>query len=198
MLGWERFSSLIYDKPDLVSKYLEAETWNIYKQVENLVEGADLQPIALIYCDVASTTGLMLSPEWIRKNMYPSIERLASFYKKNKIRVIYHSEGDIRRIIDDLISIGIEGINPLEKTTSGMSVPEVRKRWPNLVLWGGVDNRDLLVRGTVEDVKKEVEFLLKNYGKDGGLLLGSSGQVHPGCKLDNVVAMYEVALNTKI
>ena len=59
------------------------------------------------------------------------------------------------------------------------------------MLWGGVDNKELLVNGTPEDVKKEVEFLVKNYGKDGGLLLGSSGQVHPACKTENVIAMYE-------
>ena len=108
---------------------------------------------------------------------------------------IYHSEGNITRVIDDLISLGIEGINPLEKTVTGMSVPEVRKRWPRLVLWGGVDNKDLLVHGTVDEVRREVEFLVDTYGRDGGLLLGSSGQIHPGCKLDNVIAMYDTALS---
>ena len=38
-----------------------------------------------------------------------------------------------------------------------------------------------------------MEHLIKNYGH--GLLLGSSGQIHPACNLKNVVAMYETALS---
>ena len=195
MIGWDYFSSLMFDDPDIVSAFITQQALNDYTWIENVVEGADLQPIALIYCDIASTTGLMLSPAWIRENMYANIERLASLYRDNGIRVLYHSEGNITRVIDDLISLGVEGINPLEKTVPEMSVPEIKKRWPGLVLWGGVDNRDLLVNGTVEDVRKEVEFLAANFGKDGGLLLGSSGQVHPGCRTENVIAMYETALS---
>ena len=39
-------------------------------------------------------------------------------------------------------------------------------------------------------------WTLAECGKQGGLLLGSSGQVHPGCKTENVLAMYETALST--
>ena len=194
LIGWDYFSLLIYDDPGLVSAFIAMQALSDYEWVRNVIDSADLQPIALIYCDIASTTGLMLSPEWIRDNMYANIERLASLYSGMGIRVLYHSEGNITRVIDDLIRLGIEGINPLEKTVPGMSVPEARKRWPNLVLWGGVDNKELLVHGTVDDVRKEVEFLVTNYGRNGGLLLGSSGQVHPGCKLENVLAMYETAM----
>lgn len=195
MIGWDYFCALLFDDPDIVNAFITQQALNDYTWIENVVEGADRQPIALIYCDIASTTGLMLSPEWLRNNMYANIERLASLYRDNGIRVLYHSEGNITRVIDDLISLGVEGINPLEKTVPEMSVPEIKKRWPGLVLWGGVDNRDLLVNGTVEDVRKEVEFLAANFGKDGGLLLGSSGQVHPGCRTENVIAMYETALS---
>ncbi|MDP7396073.1 MAG: uroporphyrinogen decarboxylase family protein, partial [Lentisphaeria bacterium] len=170
MVGWNHFSTLIYDDPDLISAFIAMQAQSDYEWVKNVIDSAESQPIALIYCDIASTTGLMLSPQWIRKNMYANIERLASLYRELGIRVIYHSEGNITRIIDDLISLGIEGINPLEKTVTGMSVPEIRKRWPGLVLWGGVDNKELLTRGTVDEVRKEVEFLVKNYGRNGGLL----------------------------
>ncbi len=198
MIGWENFAELMYDSPDLVKTFIDTQARSDYEWVRNVVDDAAAQPIALMYCDIASTTGLMLAPDWIRKNMYANIERLAALYKSMGIHIMYHSEGNLTRVIDDLIALGIEGINPLEKTVTGMSIPEVRARWPELVLWGGVDNKELLVNGTVDDVRKEVEFLIENYGRDGGLLLGSSGQIHPGCKLENVIAMYETALQQNV
>ena len=153
MLGWQQFSLLTHDRPELVKRFIDAQTLLDSTWVDKVIENADRQPVALIYCDIASTTGLMLSPEWIRENMYPNIERLAWQYREKGIRVIYHSEGNMAKVIDDLRSPGVEGINPLEKTVPGMSVPEVRSRWPDLVLWGGVDTKDLLVAGSVEDVR---------------------------------------------
>jgi len=71
-----------------------------------------------------------------------------------------------------------------------MDVQDVRVKYPNLVLWGGVDNSYLLVDGTPSEVRQRVEEL-KAFGKDGGLLIGSTGQVHPACKLENLVAMID-------
>ena len=34
---------------------------------------------------------------------------------------------------------------------------------------------------------------LKEFGKDGGMLIGSTGQIHPACKLENLLAMIETA-----
>jgi len=68
----------------------------------------------------------------------------------------------------------------------------VREKYPHLVLWGGVDNSYLLVSDTPAKVRQRVEAL-KEFGKDGGLLIGSTGQIHPACKLENLVAMIETA-----
>ena len=122
-LGWEHLCTLMFDKPDVLSALINAQASSAYTWVENVVEDEELQPVALIHCDVASTTGLLISPEWLRDHIYAHIGRLASFYRDKGIRVLYHSEGNITRIIDDLITLGVEGINPLEKTVPGMSVP---------------------------------------------------------------------------
>jgi uroporphyrinogen-III decarboxylase len=71
-----------------------------------------------------------------------------------------------------------------------MDVEAVRAKYPRLVLWGGVDNSYLLVNGTKEDVRRRVDRL-KEIGRDGGLLIGSTGQIHPACKLENLIEMIE-------
>ena len=85
----------------------------------------------------------------------------------------------------------IVGINPLEPHSS-MNVKDVRAKYEKLVLWGGVDNSFMLVQGTPDDVRRRVEEL-KEFGKDGGMLIGSTGQIHPACKLENLLAMIETA-----
>ncbi len=63
--------------------------------------------------------------------------------------------------------------------------------FPDLIFWGGIDNNELLCRGSVEEVEQAVKDLIKDAGGSGKLLLGSSGQVHPANRLENVLAMFE-------
>ncbi len=56
---------------------------------------------------------------------------------------------------------------------------------------GGIDNIELLCNGTVEEVEHVVKDLINDAGCNGGLLLGSSGQIHPANKLENYLAMFE-------
>jgi uroporphyrinogen decarboxylase len=105
------------------------------------------------------------------------------------MKVFYHSEGNLRPILDELVATGIDGLNPLEPH-SHMDAESIRRRYPQLVLWGGVDNAELLVRGDPQRVRRRILQLI-DLGRDGGLLIGSTGQIHPGCQLENLLSMIE-------
>jgi uroporphyrinogen decarboxylase len=104
--------------------------------------------------------------------------------------VIFHSEGNLKLLIDDIVRCGIDGINPCEKRN--MSVDFVRKNYPELLIWGGIDQFELLPNGTVQEVVAEVKRVLE-VCSNGGYILGADGQVHPSCKADNVIAMFKAA-----
>ena len=78
-----------------------------------------------------------------------------------------------------------------------MDVKDVRTKYPKLVLWGGVDNSFMLIYNSPEKVRERVEEL-KDFGRDGGLLIGSTGQIHPACKLENLISMIETVHGHKI
>jgi uroporphyrinogen decarboxylase len=48
--------------------------------------------------------------------------------------------------------------------------------------------------GTVEDVRAEVEHLIRTLGKDGGYILGPSHAIQAGTPPENVVAMFDTAV----
>lgn len=94
--------------------------------------------------------------------------------------------------MDDLVvGCGIDGINPLEPH-SHMDAEKLRAGYPELILWGGVDNSWLLVQGNPEQVKESVQELIE-VGREGGMLIGSTGQIHPACRKENIITMVETA-----
>jgi len=186
--GWELFTDVFYARPEVLVAYLEALTAMHVERAHAIADSA-LSPCVLIACDIAHKTGPLLSAAWMAAEYFPRVRRIVEAYHEHGMKVFYHSEGDLWRVMDDLTATGIDGLNPCEPH-SRMDAADIRARYPRLVLWGGVDNSHMLVSGTPEAVRRRVKGLIE-FGRKGGLLIGSTGQIHPACRLDNLIAMIE-------
>jgi len=75
---------------------------------------------------------------------------------------------------------------------AGMTVPELRARYPQLVLTSGIDVSALLPFGTPDEVRQAVtENIRATHGR--GYLVGSSTELHNNVSAENALAMYETA-----
>lgn len=186
--GWEFFVDLLYSRPFLISEYLEVKT-RLQVARAHAIADANLSPVVLVACDIAHKQGLLISPEFLRREYFPRVKQIVSAYHEHGMKVFYHSEGNLWQVLDDLINCGIDGLNPLEPDAD-MHAEELKKHYPRLVLWGGMDNVWLLPFGTPKQVEQRVSELIA-LGHKGGLFIGSTGQIHPGCKKKNCIAMIE-------
>jgi len=105
-----------------------------------------------------------------------------------------HLCGDITAILPDLIDIGLNVLNPVQP--QAMDVRRLSQAFGGKVCFnGGVDVQGTLVRGTPEDMKREVHELVEFFGKfSGGYIGGTSHSVMPETPLDNVIAVYDAFL----
>ncbi len=194
LAGWNLLADAVVSESQKIADYLAATAGRNAKLVHLYADfiTADRCPVALVYSDIACNTGLLLSPAFLRQTLIPALARLTEAYHAHGIKVVYHSEGDLRKILDDLIAAGVDGINTLSPSEN-MDPIDIRRLYPNLILWGGIDNARLLTRGTPDDVTREVKRVAAGVGK--GLILGSSGGVHPGCKVENLLALASAVRN---
>ena len=126
-----------------------------------------------IFDDCADNSGLQISPRFYNRVFLPQISRMVRAFKEAGVgRVMFHSDGDIRAILDGLVDAGIDAINPVEPRAN-MDVVELRKRYGDrLAFVGGLCNSRILPQGTAAEVRDHVEHVLKA-GEGGGLVIGS-------------------------
>ena len=126
-----------------------------------------------IYDDLAYNHGVMVGPRLYEKVFLPLMERMIQAFKAAGARkVILHSDGDLRSVLDGLLEAGLDGINPVEPKAN-MDVPSLRQRYGDrLALIGGVCNTHILPGGTDEEVRQHVLRIL-GAGEGGGLVIGS-------------------------
>jgi hypothetical protein len=190
LAGYELFSYLMMDDYGLLIEWLDVLNQHEVKRVR-LVGDLELSPLVTVYCDIASNAGLMFSPDFLIKEFIPRTKRLVDAWHEKGVRVLFHSEGKLIKILDYLVKIEIDGINPLEP--HNLSLKTVRKLYPNLILWGGIDDNKVLCFGTLDEVEQAVKDAIKVAGSNGNYFLASSGQIHPATKVENVVAMINFA-----
>jgi uroporphyrinogen decarboxylase len=152
---------------------------------------------AIFYSDdIAYTGGLMLSPDALRKYLFPWIEKYASYAKERNIPFIYHTDGQLYQVLDDFRRIGVNGIQPLEPKSMDHSYLK-REFGKEFCLMGAID-LDMMSRGTVEEVDMYVEKKIHEIGYNGGYCCGISNTVPYYINPENYKAMIEKVFSTKI
>lgn len=189
-IGLELFSMLMLCEPELVEEW-----WEAFHQAElrrvHAIADPELMPIVLTHDDMASKNGTIFNPDWIRQYEIPRLKALVSAWHAHDTLCLFHSDGNLMPVLDDLVGAGIDGLNPLE-TNAGMSITEVRKRYgKKLFLTGGIDVSQLLSNGTPEQVRARcIEAIKEADGR--GYFLGSTTEILPSVPTENVVTMLEM------
>jgi uroporphyrinogen decarboxylase len=187
LLGAEKYYQYMIMKPDLVDRANEiALNYNLGYLKNCLELGVDF---VFITGDFAMTKGPFVSPKHTRRFMTPALKKQVDLVHRAGVPVLKHTDGNIWKILDDLVDTGIDGLHPIDPM-SGMDLGEVKERYGDrLCLAGNVNCGPTLSWGTVEEVRQEVKSCIRKAGHGGGYICMSSNSVHSGVKPENYVAM---------
>ncbi len=126
-----------------------------------------------IFDDVAFNGGPMCSPRAFEHIFLPAYRCMVQAFKRaGASYVFFHSDGDIRLLLDMLIDAGIDGINPVEPRAN-MRVVDLHKKYPRLIMAGGMDNTGTLIQGPLRQIKAEACDII-DIGRAGGVIIGSA------------------------
>ena len=147
--------------------------------------------------DIGGQDAMIISPRMWRKFLKP---RMANFISEVKainpdVKVAYHSDGNIYKIIPDLIEIGLDVLNPIQPAS--MDPAKLKREYGDkLCFWGSIDEQHTLPFGTPEDVRNEVITRLETMGKNGGLIIGPTHHVQLDTPMENFWAMVNTIKET--
>ena len=191
MFGFETFAMNMYEEPELVGAVMERVARVVLSMFENMVQ---IENVGAIWYsdDIAYTASLMVSPDFLRENFFPRLKQIGDYAAERDIPLIYHTDGVLWDVFDDIIASGVKAQHPIEP--KAMDIVEVKQRvGDKLCLCGNIDV-DLLSRGTPEEISALVKKRMEQLGDGGGWCLGSSNSVPDYAKIDNFIAMVKTGL----
>lgn len=194
-MGLELFTFFQLDHPEVLAEFMEISTAHELRRIHSVADPG-LSPVILIAEDFSTKHGPLFSPEFLREFHYPYIRQLVHAWHEHGLCVLYHSDGNYRRAIPDLIACGVDGFYCLEPNC-GMDIVDLKTTWPQMVWAGGVDGVDLLERGAPQQVRAEVHrhIIRTDALNTGGMFVASSSEISPTIPPENFRAMVEAVGN---
>lgn len=193
--GFERFLMDLYDQPEIaaaictrVEEYYRKRAFRVLDAAPGMVD------IIGSGGDIGSERGMILNPVLWREHIKPFTGGLITTFKKMGLKTFYHSCGSIVPVIDDLIELGLDILDPLQVTAAGMNPEAIAAGFgTRLSFNGAIDEVRLLPHSTPDEIYRETTRIIDILGQHGGFIVSPSHQVQGDTPPENIVAVFEAA-----
>ena len=191
IIGLENLLLWIALYPERMGRFIQRTNEWALELVKAQIQAADgLIDGMVIWGDVAYRKDVFFSPNYWRKYYKPGLKAMIDVCHENGLPVIYHGCGNVKRIFEDFIEIGVDAYNPLE-AKAGLDVVELRRQYDHQIAFCG--NMDVIEWAHEdEDDLKAIVLRKLNAAKGGGLIFQSDHSVPSnvsGQKYDYVVKL---------
>lgn len=191
MCGMEDLLLYVALEPEFVNDLLTGIADYVLRTMDILFDRFEFDCVA-ISDDYGTQGSLLISPEAWRRFVKPRLADMFSKAKSADRRVFLHSCGNVRAVVPDLIDLGLDILHPIQP--EAMDVLELKSQFGDqLTFCGGLGTQDLLVNGSPDEVRDEVQRLKQELGHNGGYILESGITIQADVPLENMVAMIEAA-----
>jgi len=155
--------------------------------VRNYIERAGAEWMGFAE-DLGMQQGPMLSPQNFRTYIRPSYQRIMRAARDGGCLVHVHSDGDLRTLVDDLLTCPIDVLN-LQDLVNGLDW--IRERLKGRVCIDlDIDRQNVTPRGTPAEIDALVRQEIETLGSRQGGLMMIYG-LYPGVPLENAAALME-------
>jgi uroporphyrinogen decarboxylase len=142
--------------------------------------------------DIAMQRGMIMSPRMWRKWFKPRLIRVidAARAVNPDILVWYHTDGDCRVVIPELIEAGVDILNPVQPEC--LDPAEIKSLYGDRLAFSGtIGTQTTMPFGTPKEVKAVIKERIATVGRGGGLLLAPTHVLEPDVPWENVLAFIE-------
>ena len=178
--------TLLYEEPEKMTELVDKR---LADGLEEGLRAAEAGADAIVNAsDIAFNTGCFFTPEQFDTYIGPYMDKWASRFKKEGIYTIYHTDGDISKIMNKLIATGISAIQCIDPI-AGMDIVKMKEVYQGkITLIGNVDTRTLEL-GTDDEIEAECKYVLEGCKKGGGFVFGACNAIYEGIPIENYMVM---------
>lgn len=195
--GYEKFFIDMVIDPDF-SDALMGRITDLLKRMwtRYMDEVGEYVDIAYVTDDLGTQTSLLLSPKLFRKRVKPFMDDLHRHIKSlTRAKLMMHTDGAVGPLIEDLIEIGADILNPVQTSCVGMTdtAALAKKYGRRLAYHGAMDVQQMMPGATPEELRWEIARRMTDLGRDGGYIIAPCHNLGHDIPPATTVTYFEMA-----
>lgn len=189
--GIENFLADMAGEPEFARELLDFITKKNMEMLEQIVRTPGIDGV-LLGNDWGSQRDLLMSPQTWRELLAPGAKQEYDLIHGAGLDVWVHSCGDIRKIIPDLVEMGVDVLNPVQPEC--MDIRDLKERFGDrLTFWGGISTQQTLPYGTPDEVREETRQVTEILSPNGGYLIAAAQGIQADVPFENLCALVDTA-----
>lgn len=183
LMGEENLCYAYYDMPEMIEDMLNTFADTCLKVFERASDYVTIDMLH-VHEDLAGKSGPLIGKTQIQEFLNPYYHKVWDPLKQRGARLFSQdSDGNMESVIDDFLDCGLNFMYPCEPQ-AGMDIVELRQKYGHKVAFqGGLDK--FMLRGTKEDIRRELEYKIRPELLGGGMIWGIDHQLYNGVSLEN-------------
>jgi uroporphyrinogen decarboxylase len=152
--------------------------------------------VAYVTDDFGTQKSMMVSPKMFRDLIKPRWKELVQHIKGlGDVKVMFHSDGAILPLLDDFVDMGVDILNPVQTSVSGLEDTFALKEkfGDRLSFHGAIDVQQMMPNATPAELEAEIARRIYDLGRNGGYILAPCHNIGHDIPPENVVMLFEKA-----
>lgn len=183
--------------PDMAHAVLDKISTTINEMYRHYMQAVgEYVQVVTITDDQGTQNSLMMSPAMFREFIKPRLKSLIDTIKANAdVKVLMHCDGAILRIVEDLIEIGVDILNPIQTVVDGFEDTSALKEkfGERICFHGGIDVQQVLPNASPDEIRQEVAKRMFDLGQEGGYIIAPCHNINVDIPVENTLAMFDAA-----
>lgn len=195
IFGMENYLVALAQDPPLIEQFLDHLMAVYMRRLEFFLKAVGPYIDTILFSDDYGTqTAPQISPRMLRRYFKPRHQQIwAAVKEMAPVKILLHSCGAIRPFLPDLIEAGLDAVNPVQITATGMEPAGLKADFGrHIVLWGGgCDTQQVLPNATPAQVREHVLRNLEILSPGGGFVFQQVHNIQANVPPENIVAMFD-------
>ncbi len=183
LVGDELLLPSFAEDPEWIRDMSRTYTDLILRDFQSVLAAGGQADGVWVFGDVGYNSGPFFSPQMYRELIWPDHKRLCDWAHAHGMKFIYHTDGDVRKLIDLFVEAGFDCIQPME-AKANMDVRQLAPRYGRQLSFFGNIDMTVAIRGNRDELENEVRTKLAAGMANRGYAYHSDHSVPPQVSWD--------------
>lgn len=191
IVGYEGLCYMLYEEPELVKALFDEVGKRLYRYYERALDYGSVG-LLCINDDWGFNTQSFLSPDLMRRYVFPWHKRYVALAHAADRPMLLHSCGNLKQLMGDVVAMGYDAKHSFEDSIQ--PVEDAYEQWhDHLCIVGGMDV-DFICRESEEAIAGRVRAMMDRTAVRGGYLIGTGNSVPEYVPQRKYLAMVKEAI----